>query len=122
MELPLLGATVRTATLGRHSYVLAVRGELDLASTPELETRLRRLQELGGRHFVVDLSGVTFLDSTALGLLLRETKRLERDDGCLMLVAADPRVLRTFALSGTDRVLDVHPKLAEALEAVRDLQ
>jgi anti-sigma B factor antagonist len=122
MELPLIGATVRTAILGHRSYVLAVRGELDLASTPELETRLRRLQELGGHNFVVDLSGVTFLDSTALGLLLRETKRLQRDSGCLMIVAADPRVLRTFAVSGSDRVLDVHAKLGEALEAVRDLQ
>src|SRR3954451_9043227 len=122
MELPLIGATVRTAILGHRSSVLGVRGELDLASTPELETRLRRLQELGGHHFVIDLSGVTFLDSTALGLLLRETRRLERDDGCLLIVASDPRVLRTFALSGTDRVFDVHPKLAGALEAVRDLQ
>src|SRR4051794_22612626 len=121
MELSLIGATVRAASLGRRSYVLAVQGELDLASTPELETRLRRLQELGARHFIVDLSGVTFLDSSALGLLLRETKRLARDDGSLLIVAADPRVLRTFALSGTDRVLDVHSKLAGALEAVRDL-
>src|SRR3954468_21846963 len=121
MELPLIGATVRTAILGHRSYVLAVRGELDLASTPELETRLRRLQELGGHHLVVDLSDVTFLDSTALGLLLRETRRLERSDGTLLIVASDPRVLRTFAISGTDRVFDVRPRLAEALEAVRDL-
>src|SRR4051812_47144454 len=90
MEMPVIGATVQTASLGRHAFVLAVRGELDLASAPELETRLRRLRESGGRSFVVDLSGVTFLDSTAMGLLLRETKLFARDDGRLFVVAGDP--------------------------------
>jgi anti-anti-sigma factor len=118
-DVALAGATVRTASLGGHAYVLAVQGELDLASMPELETRLRRLHELGGRHFIVDLSSVTFIDSTALGLLLREARRLERDDGSLLVVASDPTVLRTFALVGAPRSLDVRQKLADALEAVR---
>jgi anti-sigma B factor antagonist len=121
MSFPAIGVTVRTATLGRRSYVLAVQGELDLASTPELELRMNRLHDLGGRSFIVDLSGVTFIDSTGLGVLLRETKRVGRDGGRLLVVTGDPRVLRTFAISGAASVLDVQATLAEALEVVRDL-
>jgi anti-sigma B factor antagonist len=50
--------------------VLAVRGEIDVATAPQLREELLELVSAGRKQIVVDLSGVDFLDSTGLGVLV----------------------------------------------------
>ena len=98
--------------------VVALSGEVDLYTAPEFHETLLRGVADGARRIVVDLSAVTFLDSTALGVLVGGAQRLP-DDGALLIVCGDDRLRRTLEIVGLDRVFAVHPTLEEALAAAR---
>lgn len=77
---------------------IAVRGEIDIKSAPELESAL---SEATGDPVILDLSEVTFIDSTGLRVLVMERARIESEDGSLVLCApGDSPVLRTMRLAG----------------------
>jgi len=84
-----------------------VRGELDLSTSPELGEAL--LQELaGGRSVVLDLSGVTFIDSTGLNTLVGALRSSEANGGRLALGPDLPnQVSRVLAITGLDAVLPI---------------
>jgi anti-sigma B factor antagonist len=100
--------------------VIAVRGALDLYTSPSVRTRIRDLIDSGTREIVVDLSETTFLDSSALGVLVGALKRLRLrpDGGRLLVVSGSPRLARTLALTGLDQVLEVYSTRDHALEAL----
>ncbi len=95
--------------------VVTCSGELDLNAASELRFLLCQMMQLGTTDLVVDLTAVTFLDSTIMGVLTGRLKRLRADGGSLVLVCTNDFVLRTIAIAGMDRVFDVYPTLAEAL-------
>lgn len=98
--------------------VLSVEGELDLSSAPSLKWALADVQSAGRRHVVVDLSGVSFIDSTALGVLVGAQRGLNAGMQ-LAIACADENVLRIFELTGLDGMFEIVPTLDEALELVR---
>jgi len=67
---------------------------------------------------IVDLAGLTFMDSVALGVLTAAARRLRDDGGVFVVVSQDPRILRVFELTGLDRVFRIERSLAEAVEEV----
>jgi len=97
--------------------VITATGELDLSTAPRLKWILSEALEEGSEHIVVDLSGVGFMDSTALGVLLGARRKL--DDDRLAVVCSNDHVLQIFRLSGTDRIFAMYPTLDEALAHVR---
>ena len=96
--------------------MVAVRGEVDLHTAPDLADELSALIGRGAREIVVDLSASTFIDSTTLGVLLHALKRLESRRGRLVIVSNDRRILRTFEITGLDRRFRLEDSLADALE------
>jgi anti-sigma B factor antagonist len=98
--------------------VISVEGELDLSTAPRLKWMLIDSLEAGHSQLVVDLSLATFMDSTALGVLVGVNRSL--DDGArLMIVCTRADVLKIFELSGIDRVFAIYPTLDEALAHTR---
>jgi anti-sigma B factor antagonist len=95
--------------------VVTAIGELDAHSAPILQASLDPLSRQPGVALVVDLSGVAFIDSTGLGVLVTALKHVREGGGTLDVVASSPRVLKVFALTGMDVVIPVHATLAEAL-------
>jgi anti-anti-sigma factor len=92
---------------GADRATVSLAGELDMANVGEVEGPLRDLTSLGFRHVVVDLRGLTFLDSTGIALLLR-WQRLAHDDGFRFgVVLGDERVRRPLEITGVLGVLDV---------------
>jgi len=90
---------------------LTVEGELDIAAAPHLKEALA-VAAATGRPVVVDMGGVTFCDSTGLGVLVGGHKRT-RAEGASMRIENAPEMLRkTFALTGLDKVLDISPGAA----------
>lgn len=87
--------------------VLSVTGDCDLASGPDLRRALSRSAS-GSAALVVDLRGVSFLDSVGLGLLVGAARRVDR----LVVVAeeGDP-AHRALTSSRLDEILDVRPAL-----------
>ena len=96
------------------SIVSAV-GEVDVSTAPELRQRLQELPE--GSQVVVDLTDVTFLDSTGLGVLVAALKRVRESDagGDLRLVVTRPQVTKVLEVTGLSTVFSVYPTLEAAL-------
>ncbi|MDP9401155.1 MAG: STAS domain-containing protein [Actinomycetota bacterium] len=99
-------------------HVVAVRGEIDLFTAPELKQALTEAIEQGRRRVVVDLTETTFLDSTALGVLIGAVKRLRSNEGSLAIVNVDRNIQKTFEITGLDQIFALLPSRDEALRAV----
>jgi anti-sigma B factor antagonist len=110
LEFQLTSAQVADAT-----YVLALAGELDVAHTGEVDGELELLASDGARHLIVDLLAVPFLESTALGVLLRHSRRLRMNGGEFTLVSDDIRVSRVLEIAGLTSYFRVAPTLNEAI-------
>ncbi len=94
--------------------VIAVSGEIDVATAPQLREVLHRVIAEGGSTVVLDLLGVTFLDSTALGVLVGALKRCRELGGDLHVVVADPRIMKIFEITGLTNVFTITDSLEAA--------
>jgi anti-sigma B factor antagonist len=114
------GVRATTAQIGADAYVVSVTGELDIATADRLSEEFERTSERRARRVIVDLVGLTFIDSVALGVLTEEARRLRANGGMCVVVSQDPRILRVFEITGLDRVFRIERSLAEAVEGVID--
>ena len=97
--------------------LVAVVGEIDLATAPILRDHLRELIAAGRTTIIVDLGKVTFLDSTALGVLVDTLKACREAGGDLHLVVTEPRILKLFDITGLAPVFPVHRSVPDSLPA-----
>jgi len=104
------------ASLTRELALVSVLGELDLHSAGSLQARIEEAATLGAGTVLVDLSEISFIDSSALEVLVRESKRLEGRGHSLVLVTNDPRTRRILEVTGLDRVLRAYATLQDALD------
>jgi anti-sigma B factor antagonist len=112
-----LGVTIEE--LGGGVFVVAPAGEVDAFTAPKLRTELHQLLEGSAERVVVDLTAVTFLDSSALGVLVGALRRLRERDGELHLVQPRPTVQRIFEITALDGVFTLHGTRHEALAAAQ---
>jgi anti-anti-sigma factor len=103
------------ASLTRELALVSVSGELDLHTAGCLQARIEEADTLGAGTVLVDLSEISFIDSSALEVLVRESKRLESRGHSLVLVTNDPRTRRILEVTGLDRVLRAYATLQDAL-------
>ncbi len=97
------------------THVVAPYGEIDALTAPRLGRRLLDLAEEGKRKLVVDLSEVTFMDSTGISVILNSVRHLATRHGSLVLVCPTQRILRPFEITGLASRLHIVPTRAEAL-------
>ena len=86
-------------------------------SAPALRDRLTGLLETGP-SVVVDLTDVSFLDSTGLGALVAARTAAAGQGGTLPLVCTQRRILKLFTITGLDGVFAIHDSVADALQAL----
>ena len=92
----------RSGTVG----VLRPSGELDLATAPEPRAQIGAFfQEHPGQRLVLDLSDVTFVDSTVLGVLVRAVRIAEQAGSSLAVRNPAAAIRRVFELTGLNRLL-----------------
>jgi anti-sigma B factor antagonist len=99
------------------TVVVSPDGALDLGSAPRLK---RTLAELAGEHctrIVVDLSRVTFMDSTALGVLVGIRRRLGQE-GVVAIAAASPQALTLFEVTRLNRTFQMFPTVDAAITSL----
>ena len=85
--------------------VLRCRGRLNMVAADRLNIALNRLLEAGRHRIVVDLAGVSFIDSSCLGALIAGLKKARHANGDLRICGAQPAVLTVLSLTNLDRVL-----------------
>jgi anti-sigma B factor antagonist len=98
------------------AVVVSLGGELDLYNAEEVRAALLEASADEPAMLVVDLEGVTFIDSTALGVLIEARSRMTERNG-FRLAAPGLETRRALEVSGLDRHFLVHDSVAEALEA-----
>ncbi len=100
----------------QRTCVLAVEGELDIASAPRLKAELHEPIGAGYHRIVLDLSDVTFIDSTALGVLVgvNYERRLVAGEG-LVMAGLRPSVLKVLEVTGLVGSFDIAPDVESAL-------
>ncbi len=113
-----VGFGIARRELDVRTSVIAVEGELDIATAPQLKWMLVDAIEEGRDRLILDLSRASFMDSTALGVLVAVNRSLGAG-GMLAIVCAHVRLLKIFELSGVDGVFAISPTLDDALAGTR---
>jgi anti-anti-sigma factor len=96
-----------SVTAGELGMVMVLTGETDLATTPELCRELTALLATGARHMTVDVSALTFADSTSIQALMLAGLTLQRRGGALALLSPQPAVTRLLYLMDADQTLTI---------------
>jgi anti-anti-sigma factor len=93
--------------------VVQAAGEIDAYSAPQLEAKLRDAS--GQPRIVIDLSRVSFLDSTAVGAVVRGLRELQENGSEVRIVLPAGPARRIFEITTLDRVLPISATRADAL-------
>lgn len=110
---------LKTSTRDHGSHtIVAVAGDIDVYTAPPLRETL--VNQLGREryHLIVDMTKVSFLDSTGLGVLVGCLKRVRAHEGSLLLVCSEERILKVFKITGLTHVFPIFDTLDAALESV----
>ena len=99
------------------TVVLGVHGDVDLHVVGKLRDQLGEVIEENPALLVLDLSGATFLDSTAIAVLLRGMKQLQARGGRFRVVVPRSQIRRIFEMTLLDRVFDLDDSREESLAA-----
>lgn len=97
--------------------IVSLTGEIDLATQGELRSTLNDLVVAGDVDLVLDLSDVSFIDSTGIGALIGTRRRVHAFQGSLTLVCPDEAILKIFTITGLEKVFDIRPTLASVPSA-----
>ena len=106
---------VETSTPREGVAVISLGGEADVYTSPRIKQEIVDLLNNGTNKLVVDLTGVEYLDSTGLGVLIGGLKRAREREGDLKLICDNLRILRIFEITGLTKIFDIHRSEADAL-------
>lgn len=93
--------------------IITVSGELDIATSPRLRDVLSNAEEM--HHLVVmDLTAVSFIDSTTLSVLIAGVRQLRESGDDLRLVGMQPQVARVIDVTGLSAVFPIYDNVEDA--------
>jgi len=107
---------IRAEQLDERMAVSHVAGELDAYTAPDLRDALEAHLQQGTAWIIADLTSLTYLDSTGLGILVGTAKKCRQAGGDLAVACNRKNLLRIFQISGTHEILNV----VETVEAARE--
>ena len=99
--------SVAITIIGDSAAVVAIAGEADLYTAPQLRAALVQVMDQGCRGVLVDLTRATFIDSSTLGVLMGALGRLQRSSGGLAIACPDSRIRHTFEITMLDQVFPI---------------
>lgn len=109
-----MSLTVNTEQRG-DVVVVAVGGELDMATAPQLQEQITDLLDKGRNRLVFDLSELSFCDSTGLSVFVRAKNSCDEAGGEVRIAAPQRGVMRILEVSGLVEVLHTYPTVSEAV-------
>ncbi len=99
-------------------HIVSPVGELDIYTVPLFRKVVLKLEGDRRHDLILDLSRLTFIDSSGLGSLIEIWQKLQSVDGEIAYVVSNPRILKVFKLVDLDKVFRVFPNLGRALQDV----
>ena len=100
--------------------ILAFKGEFDIWNLPEAREFVSELIGTGARMLVLNLGGLTFMTSSALGFLIKTQKDLKTLDGDLVFAAPSSYFVKTITTLGIDRIFKIFPGNEDAVKHFGD--
>ncbi|MBW3608396.1 MAG: STAS domain-containing protein [Actinobacteria bacterium] len=100
------------------AHVIALRGEIHVTTAPRFAEHLAGAIESGKTAIVLDMTGVEFIDSTGLSVLLNGLRLVGQRRGRLALVCTNPTVLRLFQITNLDDTFDIFDERPKAIAHV----
>ncbi|MBL1288704.1 STAS domain-containing protein [Streptomyces sp. NPDC057067] len=97
--------------------VVELAGDLDHRTAPEVRAALPRLGIRPGQQLVLDLTGITFCDSSGITALIAARNYALAAEATIALAAVPDRVSRIFRIVGLDRVFPTHPTAQAAQDS-----
>jgi anti-sigma B factor antagonist len=102
--------------LDERTHVVEVAGQIDLYTAPEFRQRTHDVISRGTTRVIADLSGVGFMDSTGLSVVVSALKRLRTTGGALSLIVTDYDIERLLEITGLDGSVTIYRTREEALD------
>jgi len=99
--------------------VLFFKGKLDAISSPSAEKKIFECVNAGNHKLVFDFSGIDYLSSAGLRVLLSTRKKLKALAGVLLLSSVTSNVMDVFVISGFDHVLEIAPTTDDAIKKIQ---
>jgi anti-anti-sigma factor len=118
--LALVQAEMSLSVLSRPAFTIArLEGDLDIGTTPVLRERLLSVLGPGVRLLIIDLSGVSFCDVSALAVLIGTQRRARGLGSTVLLAAPRPQMAKLMRVTGLDRHFTICASLDDALPVQR---
>lgn len=100
-------------------HIVRMVGDLNMFSAPELRTTLVKKHESGGRRYIFDLTDLTFVDSSGIGILVSFVSMNKKTEGAkVILCGLNPQIRNIFEVTRLLSVFTVVEGLAEARQAM----
>jgi len=96
--------------------VVTIGGSVDIYSSPELRGELKVALDRKVKRLVIDLGGVSFVDSSGLATLIEALQKVQAYSGTLLLCNLSAKVLGVFQLANLDRIFQIRETREAALE------
>jgi anti-sigma B factor antagonist len=107
-----------SATWSGRTAVVTAAGEIDITNAESLRDALLSALNAGALGLVVNMTATTFLDSAGITALVRASRRAAATEATVRLAVTAPAVLRVLNLVGIDRLIEVHPSVADAVASL----
>jgi len=104
------------------AHIIRVSGEIHVSTAPEFAQRLSSAIDNGKTAIVLDMSGVEFIDSTGLSVLLNGLRLVTQMHGRMAIVCTNPTVLRLFQITNLDETFDIFADRPQAIAHVLEDQ
>lgn len=98
--------------------VVRVTGEIDVCTAPEFKSAINKAIFSGAKNLIVDLTDVSYMDSSGFGTLLGATKRIRPRGGSVSLVGCSEAIERMLRITRLDTIFGLYPQVDDAVQAV----
>src|SRR5699024_11171446 len=92
----------------REEYVITMNGELDVYTAPELQKVLDPIRQDDTHHVRIDVTDVSYMESTGFGILVGTIKYLNQHDRVLRVTGPSKRILRLFEITGLRDLMHIN--------------
>ena len=93
------------------SAEISVQGEIDAYTAPKLRSTIFPLSEKEGVNMIVDLTGVSYMDSTGLGVFVGVFKNVKAHNGQFKIIGLSERLQRLFEITGLADIIDINSQI-----------
>ncbi len=105
-----------TSTIDKSTALLAITGEVDMFSSPEARKEISELVKKKIKRIVIDLSGVSYMDSSGVATLIEGLQMSHKYNGTLVVAGLRQNVREVFELTKLDKIFKIYETAESAMK------